>query len=58
MYVFMYLFLQNLHQGLCADQWSKTYRRHWISISFFFFLRQYCYILLLEQNNSLTRCNL
>lgn len=35
MYVFMYLFLQNQHQGLCADLWSKTYGRHWISISFF-----------------------
>lgn len=35
MSVFMYLFLQNLHRGLCADLWSKTYRRHWISIRLF-----------------------
>lgn len=39
MYVFMYLFLQNLHQGLCADLWSKTYGCHWISIIMFFLLK-------------------
>lgn len=36
MYVFMYLFLQYLHHGLCAGLWweKKTYGCHWNLIFF------------------------